>query len=121
MTGHGKQSEQSQQASRIKSKSPVSVLSRKLPDTSSMWRRRRSSNKSNPTSEQSFVLSNISNDSIIGSNTSDPPQQSAGKVLEFASDPNPVTQEHNMGDVSNACVIFANAEIVANQTTETAP
>ena len=116
----GKQSEQSQQASRIRSKSPVSVLSRKLPDTSSMWRRRRSSNKSNPTCEEPFVLSNINNDSIIRSNISDPPQQSEGKVLKFASDPNPVTQEHNMGDVSNACVVFANAEIVANQTAETA-
>ena len=66
------------------------------------------------------MLSNINNDSIIRSNISDSPQQSEGKVLKFASDPNPVTQEHNMGDVSNACVIFANAEIVANQTAETA-
>ena len=119
MLGHVKRSEQSQQASRIRHQSPVPVLSKKLPDTSSMWRRRRSNNKPNPTSEEAFVLSNISNDSTTGSNISDLPHQSEGKVLKFASDPNPVSQEHNMGDMSNACVIFANAEIVINQTAET--
>ena len=97
---HESRSEQSQQANRIRHQSPVSLLSGKPPYTSSMWRRRRSSNKPNPDSE-SFVLSNAGYDSATGSNTADLPQQSAHN--EITSDPTPITQEHDSGDVSDGC------------------
>ena len=116
---HESRSEQSQQANRIRHQSPVSLLSRKPPHTLSMWRRRRSSNKPNPDSG-SLVLSNASYDSVTGSNTADLPQQSAHNEVEFTSDPNPVTQEHDIGDISNGCVIFTNVELATNQSSETA-
>ena len=99
---HECRSEQSQQENRIRHQSPVSLLSRKPPHTSSMWRRRRSSNKPNPDSE-SFVLSNAGYDSATGSNTADLPQQSSHNEVEFTSDPTPITQEHDSGDVSDGC------------------
>ena len=68
-----------------------------------MWRRRRSSNKLNPDSGSFVVLSNAGYDSATGSNTADLPQQSAHNEVEFTPDPNPITQEHDIGDVSNGC------------------
>ena len=83
---------------------------------STKWRKRGSTNKSNPAS---LVISNSSSTDTNELNRSiNPPQQNTYGPATFALDPNPVTQKHNIEDDSNNCIIFTNVELV-NQTATT--
>ena len=64
-------------------------------------------------SNGSFALSNNSNNSSFESDNPDSPQQSSHEMVAFTLDPNQMTQEPNIDNDSNNCVIFTNIDVVS--------